>query len=324
MKRRWNRFYTLLSLLLVLSLALTACTTNEADTGSKEKEKKSEAVRTVEHAMGKTEIKGTPERVVVLTNEGTDIVVSMGVKPVGAVQSWIGDPFFDYIKDDLKEVKVVGDELQPNLETIASLNPDLIIGTKVRHEKIYDKLSQIAPTVMSDYIGVTWKDNVALYGEALNKEEKATQLMDDWNKRVASFKEKLGEKADTKVSIVRFLPDHTRISYNMFPDAIIKEVGLSRPESQTGKEDPYAKVTKERIPEMDGDVMAVLSFAMEGQEKDLKSAQDEWMNDPLWKNLDVVKSGQVYEVNDVTWNTAGGYKAANLMLDDLEKYFTSK
>ncbi|MED3855592.1 iron siderophore-binding protein, partial [Priestia megaterium] len=41
-------------------------------------------------AMGKTEIPKTPKRVVVLTNEGTEALLAMGIKPVGAVQSWLG------------------------------------------------------------------------------------------------------------------------------------------------------------------------------------------------------------------------------------------
>ena len=89
----------------------------------------------VEHAMGKTEVPANPKRVVILTNEGTEALLELGVKPVGAVKSWTGDPWYPHIKDKMKDVKVVGDEGQVNVETIASLKPDLIIGNKMRHEK---------------------------------------------------------------------------------------------------------------------------------------------------------------------------------------------
>jgi iron complex transport system substrate-binding protein len=46
---------------------------------------------TVTHDMGTT-IKGTPKRVVILTNEGTEALLSMDVKWVGAFQSWEGNP----------------------------------------------------------------------------------------------------------------------------------------------------------------------------------------------------------------------------------------
>jgi iron complex transport system substrate-binding protein len=48
------------------------------------------------------------------------------------------------------------------------------------------------------------------------------------------------------------------------------------------------------------------------------------MNDPLWKNLKVVKENKLIKLNDVTWNTAGGDKAANIMLDDLYNLYQMK
>jgi iron complex transport system substrate-binding protein len=70
---------------------------------------------------------------------------------------------------------------------------------------------------------------------------------------------------------------------------------------------------------MDGDIL--FYFTYETGDGQASQAEKEWTNDPLWKNLSVVKKGQAHKVDDVIWNTAGGIKAANLMLDDLEKYF---
>lgn len=35
----------------------------------------------------------------------------------------------------------------------------------------------------------------------------------------------------------------------------------------------------------------------------------------------LVKNNKVFKVRDDIWNTAGGVKAVNLLLDDLNKYF---
>ena len=69
--------------------------------------------------MGSTTIKGMPEKVVILTNEGTEALLALGVKPVGAVQSWLGDPWYDHIKKDMEGVEVVGVEGEVNVEKIA-------------------------------------------------------------------------------------------------------------------------------------------------------------------------------------------------------------
>src|SRR3546814_20609936 len=79
--------------------------------------------RVVEHAMGMTEVPDAPERVVILTNEGTEALLALGVTPVGAVRSWLGDPWYDHIAADMDAVVVVGTEHAPNLEVIAALRP---------------------------------------------------------------------------------------------------------------------------------------------------------------------------------------------------------
>ncbi len=46
-----------------------------------------------------------------------------------------------------------------------------------------------------------------------------------------------------------------------------------------------------------------------------------WTEDPLFKQRQASKNNKVFQVDEVIWKTAGGIKAANLMLDDIEKYF---
>ncbi|MDR4247747.1 iron-siderophore ABC transporter substrate-binding protein, partial [Bacillus thuringiensis] len=137
---------------------------------------------------GKTEVPANPKRVVILTNEGTEALLELGVKPVGAVKSWTGDPWYPHIKDKMKDVKVVGDEGQVNVETIASLKPDLIIGNKMRHEKVYEQLKAIAPTVFSDTLRGEWKDNFKFYAKALNKEKEGQKVVADYESRIKDLK----------------------------------------------------------------------------------------------------------------------------------------
>ncbi|NOV01011.1 ABC transporter substrate-binding protein [Paenibacillus planticolens] len=278
---------------------------------------------TVKHAMGETKITGTPKKIVVLTNEGTEAVLSLGIKPVGAVKSFTstGD-WYDHIKSDMTDVKVVGDENQPNLELIASLKPDLILGNKLRQEKVYQQLSAIAPTVFSEKLMGDWQVNYQLYAEALNKKAEGDKIIGNFEKRISDFKQKAGDKLNTKVSIVRFMPGKVRIYMkDTFSGVVLKKLGLQRPASQD--QDKFADdVQKERIPDMNGDVL--FYFTYENDKGEGNKIEQEWMNDPLWKNIDVVKNGNVHKVSDAVWNTAGGIKAANLLLDDLETYFLKK
>lgn len=279
--------------------------------------------RIIHHAMGTTRITGTPRRIVVLTNEATDSVLALGVKPVGAVQSWTGNPYYEYIEAELVEVPTVGDELQPNLERIVSLQPDLIIGSKVRQQQVYEQLSAIAPTVFSETIGATWKENLKLYAEALNREAEAEAVLAAWDQRIADFRTKMGDRLSQEVSLVRFLPDGVRIYHkNSFPGQVLEDVGLNRPSTQD-RHDFADEISIEQIAAVEGDILFYFTFASDDRNEIDKATAvgQQWLNHPLWQNLEVVQNDKAHAVSDVIWTTAGGVQAANLLLDDLYTYF---
>ncbi|MGE7978457.1 ABC transporter substrate-binding protein [Psychrobacillus sp. NPDC093200] len=318
-------FFAIISIFSLLLLAACGQTEEDTTTG---KEKQDDTSYTVEHAMGSTTLKKTPEKIVILTNEGTEALLSLGVKPVGAVQSWLGDPWYDHITDEMKDVEVVGVEQEVNLEKIAALKPDLIIGTKVRQEAVYDQLSAIAPTVFSDTLRGDWKENFKLYAKALNLEEKGNEVLSQFDAHLDEVKQSLGDKTDQEISIVRFMAGQSRIYYtDSFSGVIFEELGFKRASQQTelftadNKLGNLAiEVGKEVIPKMDGDVLFYFTYAPQGDKAALDTAK-EWTNDPLWNNLNAVKSGNVHEVSDAIWNTAGGVLAANIMLDEIEDIF---
>lgn len=279
-------------------------------------------VRIVQHAMGETPIEGTPEKVVILTNEGTEALLALGVKPVGAVKSWLGDPWYDHITDQMEGVQVVGVESQVNIEAIAALQPDLIIGNKMRQEDVYQQLSAIAPTVFADTLRGEWQINFELYAEALNKVEEGKQVIEDFEQKIANLQEKAADHLDTKVSIVRFMAGKARIYFkDTFSGVILEQIGFARPETQD-KDDFVDEITKERIPEMDGDIL--FYFTYETGDGNASVTEQEWLNDPLWNNLEAVKNNKAYKVDDAIWNTAGGVLAANLLLDELYEYFVTE
>jgi len=210
-KNKW--FWSSSSLLLAFAIILTGCgssgNANNTSSSSASDGQASGESRTITHSMGETTIKGTPKRIVVLTNEGTEALLALGVKPVGAVKSWTGDPWYGHIKSDMEGVEVVGEESQPNIELIASLKPDLIIGNKLRQEKVYDQLKALAPTVFSETLRGAWQDNFLLYANAIGKQSEGEKIIAEYDARTADFKSKAGDKLNQKVSVVRFMAGKT-------------------------------------------------------------------------------------------------------------------
>ncbi|MCM3094032.1 MULTISPECIES: ABC transporter substrate-binding protein [unclassified Cytobacillus] len=318
---KFKSLLAILSVFTILFLAACGNSSEQEEKADKDKEgtNTEDTSYTVEHAMGATKLDKTPEKVVILTNEGTEALLSMGVTPVGAVQSWTGDPWYDHITDEMKDVQVVGTESEVNVEAIAALQPDLIIGNKMRQEKIYDQLNDIAPTIFAETLRGDWKENFELYAKAINKEEEGKKVLADYDSRIEEIKTSLGDKLDQEVSIVRFMAGDVRIYHkDSFSGVILDQIGLARPESQNVDDFAENNATKERIPAMDGDVL--FYFTYETGDGEANKLAKEWLEDPLFKNLKVAQEGNVHEVSDTIWNTAGGVKAANLLLDDIEKY----
>lgn len=316
---------------LMLMILVTGCGVNNSAEQKntalgKGTDQKTEQVRVIEHAMGKTTVKGTPQRIVTLYQGATDVALALGVKPVGVVEAWLEQPIYKYLRNDLEGVSIVGQETQPNLEEIAKLKPDLIIASKLRHDKIYDQLSQIAPTVTHETV-FKFKDTVELMGKAMNKEDKANKLLSDWDDRVVDFKEKIsakiGKQWPIKVSVLNFRADHARIYVTGYAGDILNELGFIKSEYQqqeTEKGTVVVKLTdKESIPSMNGDVF-FLFLSDPGQDSAVQKTYEEWTNHPLWRNLDAVKASQVYQIDEVAWNMAGGIISANTMLDQLYEH----
>ncbi|MFP9137411.1 ABC transporter substrate-binding protein [Devosia sp. XGJD_8] len=277
------------------------------------------SAREVTHSMGVADVPDAPQRVVVLTNEGTEALLAIGITPVGAVRSWLGDPWYDHIAGQMADVTVLGEESAVDLELLAALEPDLIIGTKVRHEKIYEQLSAIAPTVISERLRGDWKVNMALYAEAVGKTAEAEAAFAAYDTRLAAISEQLGEAKAEQISLVRFMAGRTRIYLkDTFAGTVLGQIGFARPASQD--RDEFAdEVTKERIPDFNGD--RLFYFVYETGDGAADSAAAEWMADPLWAALPVVQAGKAQPVSDAIWNTAGGIIAANVMLDDIETIY---
>jgi len=275
----------------------------------------SAGTRTVEHAMGSTEVPEDVERVVVLDTGELDAVVSLGVTPVGAVTTDVSTSLVSYLEDDLSETEPVGTIGEPNLEAIAALDPDLILSNTVRHEDLYDEFSAIAPTVFAGDVGDTWKETLRLTGDALGEREEADRLIADYEARAAEVGKSVtgGDAAGTEVSVVRFLPEQIRLyGEASFIGTVLADAGFARPASQQVQE-TFVEVSAEQISEAEGDVIFTSVY---GAPED--TAVADVTGGELWNRLGAVQAGDAHEVSDDTWMLGIGVTAANLVLDDIE------
>ncbi|QCX76262.1 putative siderophore-binding lipoprotein YfiY precursor [Streptomyces sp. YIM 121038] len=270
--------------------------------------------RTLTHALGRTELKQRPQRVVVLDVGELDNVVSLGVKPVGYAPTEGDDGVPGYLKKRAGSPRDIGTINSLNLEAIAKLKPDLILGSELRAAKLYPQLSRIAPTVFSVRPGFTWKENYLLNAAALDRSAEARAQLGAYEKKAKALGDELGPKKPT-VTMLRYLPDRVRLyAKASFIGTILEDVGLPRPENQRA-DDLATEISPEKIDEADADW--IFTGVYGDPKKTGRSAAE---RNPLWKKLDAVREGRAKNVPDETWYLGLGVTAADAVLDDLKGY----
>lgn len=278
----------------------------------------SEHFRLVEHSMGQASVPLKAQRVVTLFQGATDSAVALGIKPVGVVESWAEKPMYMYLRKELGEVTYVGLETQPNLEDIAALKPDVIIGTKARHEKIYKQLQKIAPTVLATNV-YDFKYSLELTAEATGRKEQADEVWINWQQRIKYVQNQLRQtqsKWPLTASILNVRADHLRLYlHQSFPGSVLKEIGFKFPIEDNSRFGWGIKLkTKEALPSVNADVFFVF---LHSEQPLVEQNYQSWISHPLWKILNAPKNKQVYKVDKVTWVLSGGILGANQILDQL-------
>jgi iron complex transport system substrate-binding protein len=299
------------------SLALTACggTSDAAAPRSEAATADAGFPRTVQHAMGETEIPARPERVVVLDTGELDSALSLGVVPVGAVTTAVSSGFLSYLAEGAADVEQVGTIGEPNLEAIAALQPDLILSNQVRHADIYDQLSQIAPTVFAEKVGAAWKDNFALAAEALGLEDEGADALAEYEAAAAELGEAIGDPAGTTVSALRFVEGTIRVyTPASFIGTVLADIGLDQLELPVQDVPTFAELSAEELTLADSDVVLYSSYGPSEE-----SGETAALAGPLWPRLGAVQAGDAHAVEDDVFFTGIGLTAATLMVEDLEE-----
>jgi iron complex transport system substrate-binding protein len=255
-------------------------------------------------------------------------MLALNSKPVATFMG-AGSEKTDYLADKTDGVEMIYSS-QPSLEKVVLLNPDLII--VISHSSfdgIYSQLSQIAPTVMLPWRETRndWKQHLQDVAELLGKTKLATQLLDDYDRRVQELKQALSispaadqtgtassEENRQQPIQVSFVNVHSGQLYDIgrldFGNQILNDLGLLAPKTTTSK---FNLISEETLPEIAADILFIAAYS----END-RSALERLQQKPLWSQLKAVQQNQVYLVNYNVWR---GFNilAAHAVLDDIEK-----
>ncbi len=280
----------------------------------------------------KVTLEAPATKVVTLEWQQTEAVVSLGVDPIGASDvagytSWVGTavPFRTEPTD-------VGVRQEPSIETIATLEPDLIIGSIGSiPDSAMEQMSRIAPIMLmkgsdaNDQLGLMTTEFQQI-AKALGKDSEGEEVLATYDAAVATAKEALAaaDLAGAPVVLATPYADGANVQIRMHGprttmQAVALEVGLG-----TAWEDPgddgwglsYADV--EGLSKLPADTRFIYwGNGAEADDESLALLE----KSPLWQNYEFVKQDHVYRGAVGIW-AYGGPASMTAWANDLVALLT--
>jgi iron complex transport system substrate-binding protein len=188
-----RRFAVLAAGLLLVTVA--ACGSTDDDIAAPAASGSSAAAFpvTIEHKFGSTTIEKKPQRIVTVGWNDQDFVLALGGTPVSTRQWFDEYPTYPWVSAKLGGKKLPTFSADINYEAIIKQKPDLILAIyETITKETYDKLSQIAPTVIqsSKYKDeeTPWDAQTLTTGKAMGKLAEAQALVDKVNAKLGEAK----------------------------------------------------------------------------------------------------------------------------------------
>ena len=281
----------LLKSILVLGTAammLVGCGTNSThDENNKIIE---QSTVTVTDARGQVEIPAQPQRIVDLSGN-SDILEILGYDVIGTANSDAYDytKFPSYLEETLQGATILGYSMQDTMdvEAVMNLSPDLIIISTVQ-EKMYDQLSQIAPTVMIQLEALDWKEDLETIAEIFNKEAIAEAWLENYEASALAAGNTIKEQYGEETTYLSFLASGGQFFVfdgAGFGEVLYEDMELKKPENMPEQNDiSLPVVTYEGLAAINADYIFCIATA-----EDLATLE----KNAIWNNLKAVKEGHV-------------------------------
>ena len=218
-------------LLAALALALLGCSAdgNSATTTGKRKPLK------VQHAMGETRVPFRAARPATLEPSALETALAIGVRPVASATP--SGRFPAYLRARVRGVENLGEARDPDARRLPLLDPDVVIGNELydAQRRLYARLAEEVPTVMSGIPISEWKADVRFFGEALGRGDDAERLLNDYDRRAARARRTVRSEGLTTRRALDALP--APLARELSPDflaSVFRDVGLAAPATAGG------------------------------------------------------------------------------------------
>lgn len=272
-------------------------------------------MREVDSVLGTTNVPAAAERIYVDDPWTLGNVLALGARPV--VSGVFGEANLDHL-GNLDGIEIV--PFGASAETIASYDPDLIIGRTGNGGWNEDRCAQF-PNISSGYcykyVYNSLEDletNLLNIADALNLKDEAHELISQQNARIDTLRARVEATglSNQLVSIIRVGDD--QYTFRIAKEAIaFKELGINLPEDQMDPTETWEiPFSLENLDIAQADIIFVM--VDQGVEEQLVALQE----NPLYATLPAVNNGQIFFVDTGIW-IGGDFISENLVFDQIEE-----
>lgn len=208
------------------------------------------------NALGSAEIPSAPRCIVSLHDLSiTAQLFELGIVPCGSTgrRRLFGDTQFRGASGrfDTSGTRYIGTHQAPDIETIAALKPDLILGLSY-HRPLVDRLSSIAPVVLLPLREEGITAYAGQLADLVNRKPRFEELRQEYLGLVEAFGRRVQDPASITVTPMEVYRDGFRIIGRSGMEQVIEDFGLGHVPAYDGRS-PDVPLSLERLGDFDSD-----------------------------------------------------------------------
>lgn len=235
-------------------------------------------------------LSGEP-RIIATSPAVADICDKLGLDLVGVCTSKVSK-----IPKRYKKVKTIGTAMSPDMEIVASLNPDWILSPSSLQSDLQPKYEELD----TDWAFLNLKSVPGMYrsiqelGEIFDRQEEAQKLTDEFTEFYQDYTKKNQGKEHPKVLILMGLPgSYVIATENSYVGSLVALAGGEN--VYAGSDQEFLNVNTEDMKTKEPDIILRTAHALPDQVVEM--FKKDFKTNDIWKHFDAVEKGRVYDLS---------------------------
>lgn len=217
------------------------------------------------------------------------------------------------LPEKYNKVKKVGMAMNPDLETIKSLNPDYVLSPSSLESDLQPKYASIG--VKSLFLNLKSVDgmyaSIEDLGEKFDRKDEADEMLNEFKTFMDKYKDKNKDKKSPKVLVLMGLPGSYIVATdNSYVGSLVKLAGGTNVYGDGGGEE-FLTANTEDMQTKDPDIILRAAHALPDEVKEMFA--EEFETNDVWKHFRAVQEGKVYDLDSSLFNMSANFSYSDAL-----------